>query len=375
MANAAVSNSTSPGDSLGGTVTSDPDAASPRALIERFEDRLQTLSAQVDEATQQMESALDALRSGGHLPSHKLILSLGEAQRQLTRLRHDLLLAAAQHGLKIRPSWRLAGVRELDEFLASFRDLIHRTSTEPPASPATHTASPAPDVPSSPVYLPPAEPVANLDQPVAETTHTADTSPVPAEPESDHVEEMPVAATPHVVVSDLTDQPIPSEENALSEGEILGPDSELTPDKGVEQEALPETQPTAEEAPSPPTPTSAPRFDPTALSTALGTLERASRLSLRDGSALAELTAYHEQAESLRRSIQAEEGEGLDEVLMQLASGVHPIAQLINAVDGSDDLNDAQWADLHSTVTQQFGRPLAVALARHRLVVSPRVEA
>ena len=104
---------------------------------------------------------------------------------------------------------------------------------------------------------------------------------------------------------------------------------------------------------------------------ALEMLDKALRLSLRNGGELPALSAFHDQAAQLRAAIASCPHGGLPADAEALAAGVHPLARLANAVEGKEELSDADWADVHVVVSESFGRPLAVALGRQRLVVRP----
>lgn len=107
---------------------------------------------------------------------------------------------------------------------------------------------------------------------------------------------------------------------------------------------------------------------------ALAVLEKSLRLSLVDGSDLPALADFHDRARSLREAISSSPPGELPSEAGPLAAGIHPLARLANAVEGKEDLSDADWADVHVMVTETFGRPMAVALARQRLVVRPAEE-
>ena len=49
-----------------------------------------------------------------------------------------------------------------------------------------------------------------------------------------------------------------------------------------------------------------------------------------------------------------------------------PLVGLLTVVAGIESLSDAQWAVVHARVSEAFGRQLAVAAARGRLVVAPQ---
>jgi hypothetical protein len=56
----------------------------------------------------------------------------------------------------------------------------------------------------------------------------------------------------------------------------------------------------------------------------------------------------------------------------EIAAGGHPLVCLLTMVEGSTTLTDTEWANLHASVSGAYGRQLAIAAARGRLVVGRR---
>lgn len=52
-----------------------------------------------------------------------------------------------------------------------------------------------------------------------------------------------------------------------------------------------------------------------------------------------------------------------------IAAQVRPFAELLTLLEGRDDLDDDRWAELDESVSKTFGRPLAIALARGKLMI------
>ncbi len=106
---------------------------------------------------------------------------------------------------------------------------------------------------------------------------------------------------------------------------------------------------------------------------ALGVIETILRLRIRDGTEFPPLDECQSQAHSLRERIATSPASDLPAEANDLVRGEHPLAELLTVVGGIESLSDTQWADVHASVTQAFGRPLAVAAARGRLVVGPTI--
>jgi hypothetical protein len=133
--------------------------------------------------------------------------------------------------------------------------------------------------------------------------------------------------------------------------------------------ALPVSEQEANKAPETPAPAypAAARLQ----ADALGVLERSLRISLRDGGDLPELRGFLDQADALRHAIATSTPGQLPVDAQRLARGDHPIARLLASVETPDALTDSEWAQVHGAVVESFGRPLAIAMARNRLVLRP----
>jgi hypothetical protein len=102
---------------------------------------------------------------------------------------------------------------------------------------------------------------------------------------------------------------------------------------------------------------------------ALNVLDKALRLMALGDAELPAIEVLRGRARSLRESVLAADGDGLSEEAVLLASGDHPLARLLAAVERPEALGDVEWADLHVVIAESFGRPVAVAMARQRLVL------
>ena len=102
---------------------------------------------------------------------------------------------------------------------------------------------------------------------------------------------------------------------------------------------------------------------------AVAVLERVLTLSYAGGAEFEPLHQAHEQARSLRGQI-AEGGWGnLHGDAEKLAEGEHHFADLLSLIEDRDELSDDTWATLHESVTRAFGKSLAAAAARSKLVL------
>jgi hypothetical protein len=107
-----------------------------------------------------------------------------------------------------------------------------------------------------------------------------------------------------------------------------------------------------------------------ALSRAMAALDRVLSLRHRVPSESPLLRTCREAASALRPALAAARlAEGLPDDASLLASGAHPLAALVRLVDSGDSLGDEDWSHLHHVVRDAFGRPLAAAAIRGRLVI------
>lgn len=104
---------------------------------------------------------------------------------------------------------------------------------------------------------------------------------------------------------------------------------------------------------------------------ALNWLDKVLRLSVRNGSEFLPLQECLKSAEALRELVLASSPSALPLEAELLARGDHPFVGLLNMVEGVGTLTDAQWAEVHSQVSSAFGRELAVAASRGRLLIRP----
>jgi hypothetical protein len=98
-------------------------------------------------------------------------------------------------------------------------------------------------------------------------------------------------------------------------------------------------------------------------------LDKARRLQLREGPELTALEACREQASSLLEALASRPEPQLDPHLAALASGDHPLSKIVTAVEGTSSLDDTEWTELYASISENYGRELATAVARSRVTI------
>lgn len=83
------------------------------------------------------------------------------------------------------------------------------------------------------------------------------------------------------------------------------------------------------------------------------------------------LTACQDSARSLRAAILEGRSGPLDDQVDGLAEMDHPFAYLMTLVDGCEVVGDELWNGLFEAVSSAFGKPLAAAVARARVLAGP----
>ncbi|MDL5055387.1 RNA polymerase sigma factor RpoD [Oscillatoria laete-virens NRMC-F 0139] len=103
---------------------------------------------------------------------------------------------------------------------------------------------------------------------------------------------------------------------------------------------------------------------------ALRVLERILAIAHRDNSDFLPLLECQEKARELQRVIsESQEPESHSDTQQALAEGNHSLAQLLTLIEQGETLDDDRSADLHDSVAESFGRTLATAAVRGRLIV------
>jgi hypothetical protein len=305
--------------------------------------RLSAVTARFLEVVGQMGQTAVSMRESGAPPQYQLLNALGDCHRQFLTIRHEVVRKATSLGVRIRVKEHLKTLRDVEAFLETLSEApapAGSSTAPPPAAPATR----APEIVAPPV----AEPLK------ANRESVADVVPAVAPPENAPSVPEPLAVTQPEVETRMPECP-PAESVAAAEP------------------ACPEGVAAAVDA----SPSLEPAFAAGAtgpdevIQRALLALGKASRLTTRDGSELPAILEYQDEVSRLRYVVESGSVGEWQPMAESLASGKHPVAMLANAVEGKQELTDSEWADLHAAVTDTFGRPLAVALARHRLVVTP----
>ncbi len=97
---------------------------------------------------------------------------------------------------------------------------------------------------------------------------------------------------------------------------------------------------------------------------ALALLDRVAALTHRDDPRFAALSACQSQARDLHSTVAG----SADDERAIWTPALAPFAALLTLLDGQQALTDDAWAVLEDSVAETFGRPLAVAAARRKLV-------
>ena len=104
--------------------------------------------------------------------------------------------------------------------------------------------------------------------------------------------------------------------------------------------------------------------------TALGVLDRIQGLSHRDHPDFEQLLECQARARDLHLALtQSPTADHPD--ADALTNGSHPFARLLSWVEHGDELDDDQWQQANDSVTKTFGRLLATAVARGKLIATP----
>jgi hypothetical protein len=102
---------------------------------------------------------------------------------------------------------------------------------------------------------------------------------------------------------------------------------------------------------------------------AVAVLEKVILLAHASDAGSPSLRACQEQARALNASISEASWIDMPAETEPLAEGEHPFAHLLTLVEDRDELNDESWASLHDSVGAAFGKSLAAAAVRSKLVL------
>ena len=98
-------------------------------------------------------------------------------------------------------------------------------------------------------------------------------------------------------------------------------------------------------------------------------LDRVLALRHRVGSESGLLGTCHEAASALRGLLDSARGsDDIPDPVLKLSEGRHPLAALSRLAESDGETGDDDWSRLYQEVSAEFGRPLAAAAARGRLV-------
>jgi hypothetical protein len=107
---------------------------------------------------------------------------------------------------------------------------------------------------------------------------------------------------------------------------------------------------------------------------AVAKLDRVLRLAHTADPAFAPLGEVHDKARGLRESIAQAHWSDLPVEAEPLSEGDHVFTSLLCLVEDRDALDDDAWSAMHDVVGSTFGKSLAAAAARSKLVLQPGPE-
>lgn len=107
---------------------------------------------------------------------------------------------------------------------------------------------------------------------------------------------------------------------------------------------------------------------------AIAVVDRLLRLTYTgDDQPFAPLVTCQQQAAQLQKVLRESPGTlspSVSQAVEALAQGNHPVAHLLQLLDGASNLDDDRWLALQESVTAALGRPMTAAALRGRLVES-----
>ncbi len=102
-------------------------------------------------------------------------------------------------------------------------------------------------------------------------------------------------------------------------------------------------------------------------------LDRVSLIVHRENVDFQPLSECRAKASELRQAVEASSGPDLQRNLDALTSSSQLFSDLLTLVESSSELDDARWGLVHDSVEQNFGKVLAVAASRGKLIVSTEI--
>jgi hypothetical protein len=99
-------------------------------------------------------------------------------------------------------------------------------------------------------------------------------------------------------------------------------------------------------------------------------LDRILSISHKDAGEFAPLRELKARAQALRKAVVAESDQPVSTEVEELAEGRHALCDLLALLEQGEQIDDDRWQQLKDSVTQAFGKPLAIATARKKLVLS-----
>jgi hypothetical protein len=102
---------------------------------------------------------------------------------------------------------------------------------------------------------------------------------------------------------------------------------------------------------------------------ALAVLERVSRIRHREQAAFPPLLECQERAREMYEAVASARWPNLHPATESIANGEDPFSDVLNWLEQASALDDDEWALFQDTVEQFFGKPLAIAISRGKLLL------
>ncbi len=105
------------------------------------------------------------------------------------------------------------------------------------------------------------------------------------------------------------------------------------------------------------------------ISQALEVVQSVAKLQHTDDPNHPGISQLRQEVQQVLRNLEGRDS-GTDRQAEELLAGRHPLNSLLKLVTWGDTLNDEQWVRLQDTVTETFGRELAIAVARGKIITT-----